>query len=108
MCEELNIALKITNDCNLRCLYCFQKEKNYDSLLLSQEKLLQFCNITFPYLRKANILFHGGEPAFCGLKNFKRYVDIVKEQAYKNNCFITFSIQTNGTLLNKDYFFFTE
>lgn len=47
MCEELNIALKITNDCNLRCLYCFQKEKNYDSLLLSQEKLLQFCNITF-------------------------------------------------------------
>lgn len=108
MCEELNIALKITNDCNLRCLYCFQKEKNYDSLLLSQEKLLQFCNITFPYLRKANILFHGGEPAFCGLKNFKRYVDIVKEQAYKNNCFITFSIQTNGTLLNKEFISFLQ
>ena len=93
-------VLKYTNVCNLRCAYCY----SYD------EKLKNPVGIPNDYIYKVsdligdteepNILsfcFHGGEP----LIRFNDIVECVNELKKRRNGHVDFSIQTNGTLLNR-------
>ena len=52
-------------------------------------------------LNLVNITFHGGEPMLVGKAFFENAIKIINRVVHKN---VIFSIQTNGTLLNKSWF----
>lgn len=98
---HLGIWFHITNQCNLRCTYCYVyktpdkmsseiAKKAVDQIIYSAHKH-GFKNITFK--------FAGGEP----LLEFKQVLDTVnyaRTLAFKKNIKIDFVIITNGVLLS--------
>jgi uncharacterized protein len=105
---SVNLIIFLTNQCNLDCFYCFQKNedstkftrlsKGTSDLLIKWIK--QFCG---KYkIRKLSVLFYGGEPLLNK--------EILARIAYKlhnitksMNIKYSFLISTNGTLLDVDY-----
>ncbi len=98
------ITLHISNDCNLRCRYCYATGGNYNQKreLMSYstaDSFIDFCRFHFDQIE--NIVFFGGEP----LLNIKiiDYVCNSFESLYekgKINKMPSFGIITNGTIMN--------
>lgn len=101
--------------CNLSCEYCFYKDVSEhrehlgfgimtaDTAELLVKKALQFADGNF-----AAFAFQGGEPTLAGLDFFRLFVEYVNKYNVKNSK-VFYSIQTNGTLLDKDWaLFFKE
>ncbi len=102
------IVFRPTNDCNLRCKYCYDAnshinscsdvikssndvfEKEYDQLLKDFE-------IIYDDNKHLHLIFHGGEPLLIKSYNIDRLCTDLKSIGD-----IEYSIQTNGTLINKD------
>lgn len=107
--EEKNIVNRITlhvsNDCNLKCKYCYANGGNYSMHRgymnrITAEQFVNFCVKSFNYIEK--IVFFGGEP--CLNIDIMEYVCQKFEQFYlrKEIAYIPkFVIITNGTILNK-------
>jgi len=100
------LALNLTNNCNLKCKYCFANQGKYDK---------PFENMSFNTAKKSidmlistvlshdgkdmSIAFFGGEP----LLRFDLIKDIVSYvQKKSNNIFVKYFITTNGTLMNEE------
>ncbi len=98
----------LTNDCNLKCSYCYQHHK--EKKLLSLETFrnsLNFLVKEFNLSDRLQIIFFGGEPLFS-FEQMKIMVDICKNE-YSQFFKPTFSITTNGTLLKENLLpFFIE
>lgn len=98
------ITLHISNDCNLRCKYCYANGGNYHLKrqmmnIQTAEAFISFCINNFSDIRK--IVFFGGEPCLnVGIMEFicKRFKELYKEGETK---FVPkFVIITNGTLIS--------
>ena len=87
----------LTNNCNLRCKYCFQTFKKHD--LLSYENLskrIELLNYRLNDIDNLSLNLFGGEP----LLNWNGFSFILDE--FKNNKKVNLSTITNGTLLNEE------
>ncbi len=90
------LILKITNRCNLNCVYCYAINKNNRDMDFETAK--NAIDYILKMDDKLKIQFTGGEP----LLNFdliKKIIDYCNEN-YSNK-YISYAIQTNGTLLNE-------
>ena len=87
----------LSENCNLKCLHCYQE--NHKPIQLEFDKLViiykQFKDLLNKKKMKGHINITGGEP-LCNPYLFK-LLDLIKE----NSDLITFSILTNGTLINE-------
>ncbi len=87
----------LSENCNLRCLHCYQE--NHKPVQLEYEKLViiykQFKELLEKKKMKGHINITGGEP-LCNPYLFK-ILDLIKE----DSDLISFSILTNGTLINE-------
>ena len=101
--DHVNVLIKPTDGCNLRCKYCFHQDMGYSAKALEYEDLERFCRITFPHYKSIMIVWHGGEPTFVGCEKFERYVDIVNRYAVETGIRVTQIMQTNGTLLSDSF-----
>ena len=102
----LSILVKpVSGLCNMDCSYCFYRE--LAEALPHQNQMST--DVTTALVDKAlasgaqEILFafQGGEPLLAGVpyyENFTSYVD-----AHKEDVKVSYSIQTNGVLINDDY-----
>jgi uncharacterized protein len=100
--------------CNLDCEYCFFLSKE---MLYPGSRFRMADDLLETYIRQlieshrtpeVMVAWQGGEPTLMGLDFFKRSVELA-EKYKKNNQTISYSIQTNGTLLNDEWCeFFTE
>lgn len=95
--------LCVTNCCNLGCSYCFinnQKKNNSNMDNMNEEIALLSLEKYAEYLRINNfsgkVVFYGGEP-LIKWNLIKKCVEISRERKYP----ISFSIITNGTLLEE-------
>lgn len=99
------ITLHVSNDCNLRCKYCYASGGSYKmkrSLMNTDtaKDFFDFCIHNFSHIEK--IVFFGGEPCLnldvmeyvCSLFNSYKLDDKLKEKP-------KFAIITNGTILNE-------
>ena len=88
----------ISEACNLKCLHCYQE--NHTPVQLEYDKLMIILNQYRNLLNKINMKGHinltGGEP-LCS----KYFFDLL-EEFYKDKDLYSFSILTNGTLLNEE------
>lgn len=100
-----NLTLNLTDDCNLKCRYCFviqnpnymslQVAKDAVDLLIKYNKQLQYDNDVPP----ACIKLFGGEPLLMWNQVIVPLVEYaLVEKRYR----VKFSITTNGTLLTRD------
>ena len=91
--------------CNLDCEYCFflSKEMLYpgDRFRMADELLETYIQQLLESHRTPEVMvaWQGGEPTMMGLDFFRRSVELV-EKHRKPNQQISYSIQTNGTMLD--------
>ena len=106
------MAKPIGPACNLNCTYCYYLEKNKlypdTSSALIRDDLLEIYVRDYiasqVNLNAPEIVFswQGGEPTLCGLDFFKRVLELQKLYSPKDRV-ITNALQTNGTLLTRDW-----
>lgn len=97
--------------CNLRCGYCFHRNKpnhlqqkpfavmKIELIESIIENLLQ----SYPNEQKIEITWHGGEPMLAGKEFFKNVLQVQDELSKKYNKQISNNLQTNGTLIDKEW-----
>lgn len=107
--KQINVLIKPASAlCNMRCRYCFYFDvishwENHKSKLMSIDTAYVLIDKVFDEGTETNInfSFQGGEPLIVGLDFYRNFVSYVNE--HKNGQTISFSLQTNGTLLNEDF-----
>ena len=102
------IIFRPTNKCNLACSYCYDKNNHNNEELLKQsvskvfeqeeQNIYNSIFLLFKNENNPHLIFHGGEPLLLNSKLFERFCFNLS-----NKYNIRFSIQTNGTLINKDF-----
>lgn len=80
--------LGLTNDCNLRCPFCFM-EKIADEKVMQRDDWLHVLDQLPDYAR---VILFGGEPLY-----YRHFGDIYREAASRFRC----TVVTNGTLLDE-------
>ena len=96
--ERINTLIKPTNQCNMRCRYCFHEKYGYLNGIIEADKVKKYIELLCEQYGSINIVWHGGEPLLAPLSFYEQ---IYNYCANKSSNF-TFSIQTNGTLLNRE------
>ena len=97
----MQIILKLTSACNLNCSYC--SEGDHPPERLPEELFFKLVD-ELPELldhiqsKKAEFLFHGGEPLLYGRDALRRLIDHAR--GHLPNCRLQFLMQTNGTLID--------
>ena len=106
-----SFLIKVTARCNLNCDYCYvfnhadQSWKKMPSVL-SAENRSMLAKRLGDYAREFKleqclILFHGGEPLLVGVNRLVEMTNLIKNEM-PSHTKLYFSMQTNGTLLNKE------
>ena len=101
--KKVEVILKVTDACNLRCKYCYNSERSYDSACLSHERFEKLLNVLLTGYNLIHIIWHGGEPLTAGLEYFERAMDIERKIHIQSGVVIENSIQTNGTLIDSNW-----
>lgn len=99
--REKNITLVITHQCNLNCIYCYEKHK--DNCVMSFECAMDIISRELNANDECDFVefdFMGGEP-FIEFPLIQRIVDAVKRQTWSKS-FIFFAT-TNGTILKDEW-----
>lgn len=99
--EHFSVLVKGTNDCNLNCEYCFDRESRHKRLgkRLSLEDIDKIAGMLNDYAENISWAWHGGECTLMGKEFYEQAQDIfVKyyETEYEQ------SMQTNGILIAED------
>jgi len=95
-----SVTLTITHQCNLDCIYCYEKNKNNERMSFDTAKKIIDAEMNKnDGTDKVQIDFFGGEP-FIAFELFKKVYDYLKKNNWKKDwkCLIT----TNGTLLTDE------
>ncbi len=100
----MQIILKLTTACNLRCSYCSEGDQALERM---PEEIFYKTVDELPALldhvgaKSAEFLFHGGEPMLYGREALKRLIDYAR--AGLTDYDVKFLMQTNGTLIDDDW-----
>jgi len=98
--KRKTIVIQVTENCNLKCNYCYQTEKRHESI---KSEILT--RIIFDSLNSNDEFdeiefdFIGGEPLLC-FSLIKETCELVWNKCTKKPCI--FFITTNGTLLDEN------
>lgn len=96
-----HLMMYLTEECNLRCSYCFVKKEprfmTRDVALRTVDFLLQRTVSGGVY--DLFITFFGGEP-FLAVDRMQEVVDYARERRLNQNKIVHFAATTNGTLAN--------
>ncbi len=108
--QNVEVWLHITNNCNLKCRYCFVEDKRSitmsSSILKNVAESLAFTSRKYN-LKRLTVKFAGGEPtlAFPVLEKFEKYIEKCMEDSATE---LHFSLLTNGTILNDNILSFLK
>lgn len=88
-----NINIYVNEECNLRCIYCYEERKYFSAEIDKSDEFLHICN----QIKKNNInkiTLTGGEPLKC--KYISKYIDMAYSMGFE------IELLTNGTLFIPD------
>jgi len=107
-----SFLLKITNRCNFQCDHCYfrhQADRSYmfrpKDMGLDRVELFAECLGDYArtkQMESIDILFHGGEPLLLRPRYLEQAVQLISSNL-PSNCHPIFSLQSNGSLLNKKF-----
>jgi len=97
------IIKPIGGNCNLSCPYCYFKQKQvHGNGRMGDNILEETLNCICSELDIVEIVWHGGEPLLANIEFYKKVIEIESRLSSKNKKIFN-SIQTNATLVNKDW-----
>ncbi len=104
------IVLKVTKDCNLRCEYCYIKNKdNFKGQIMKFDVFKKIINkITKDRILQEiedtefSLVFHGGEPLMMPDNLFANMLEYANNVFARNNIKFSFNMQSNLTLLTDE------
>ena len=100
-----SFSLIVTGECNFSCRYCYQEK---DGLSLGAAELEKALDFFWPrFGRECAVMFCGGEP-LLRQDTIRRAVGSVSAKNRHLGKAISFSISTNGSLLNDDILAFFD
>ena len=109
--RSVNVLVKPASSlCNLRCRYCFyadeaQKRQQASMGLMREETAALLIEEAYRAVDPhgaVSFAFQGGEPTVAGLAFFRSFTALAKARRPKGAA-LSFSIQTNGMLLDEDW-----
>lgn len=105
--ETFSVLPKPTHRCNLDCRYCY--DKPYRETIkedMSMEVLDRLLKLLSGYTEKVVFIWHGGEPTMVGLEWYRKaYSEVFPKYPMLE---YEFSMMSNGTNYNDDWFDFFE
>jgi uncharacterized protein len=98
------LVVQATPFCNVDCAYCYLPNRS-STARMSEATLERLFESVFssPFVSdRLTVLWHAGEPLVAGVDYYRRVFAII-ERLNRSSIRVTHSIQTNGTLLNRDW-----
>ena len=99
-----SITINLTNNCNLRCSYCFEKNKNPHYDMMDPKTIIDTIDTAYSshyvnprFHNQFTINFFGGEP-LLNWRTMKACIDHCAEKKYD----VTYGVTTNLTILNDE------
>jgi len=92
--ELYTVHLNLTNQCNLKCIYCYADERNNDGKRLDFDDYLPIIDSINNLTRKAHIVLTGGEPLLVSYA-----LDIAEYAKKKGN---SAQLLSNGILIQEE------
>lgn len=98
------IVFRTTNECNLRCTYCYDGGNHdnttsckiaTDNFAKNEKYIIDDTLKIFANTKRPTFIFHGGEPLLVDPELLEHFCQSLQKQKS-----IKFNIQTNGTLIN--------
>lgn len=71
------LILDLTNDCNLRCSYCYASGGEHADCLSVSDAVLAIEKFYNRFKCQIQVLFHGGEPLLSEKMQIERYCKLV-------------------------------
>lgn len=101
-----NAVINVTDQCNLRCPYCFTEHNTRVMDLGTMKSAISFiireCERFPDFKGNPGIAFFGGEPMLHYEDLIKPAIEWCEEIGYVDKWGITFSMTTNGTLFTEE------
>ena len=105
--KKVQLILKVTNGCNLRCKYCYNGGKHFKEGIMGPEIVDKAISL-FDGFDCIQVIFHGGEPMLGGLSFYQKVLEIEDYYTAKRGVLFDNVVQTNATLINDKWLsFFT-
>ena len=115
----MRILLSLTENCNLRCGYCYYKKSHEERCAVMSDEVMEAClrytlEKTIEFKQKLiAVTFFGGEPLlrFDAIRKGTAYLkDLVQRRRSElpDDFRLKFGVNTNGTLLNDEILEFFE
>jgi uncharacterized protein len=100
---NIELILMTTMNCNMACDYCYvtDKKAGFLDLSLARKVIEQVVDRNDPS-KATNIFWHGAEPLLVGIDYYKEIFSWTRQQYGQDK--VCHHIQTNGTLLNDNWF----
>lgn len=103
MKEAIDITIKPTMACNMRCKHCFNGDNYILAEKLDVRKACLFMEKACQEYKKVKVTFHGGEPTLVGIEFYKTFYSRQRELQRQYNTQINNLIVTNGLLLTDEF-----
>ncbi len=99
--DNLILTIASTEDCNFRCIYCYEKDSINSKYmdLQTADNIILFIKNRIKHLDSLSITWYGGEP-LLNLESIKYISENVIKMCFENNVIYSASMITNGYLLN--------
>lgn len=103
MNERIDITIKPTMSCNMKCKHCFNGNYFLNSGIMEVEHACMLMQKACHEYHNVKIIFHGGEPTLAGITFFRLFFE--RQHKLKNAYNTTFDnvFTTNGLLLTDDF-----
>ncbi len=98
--SRINIILKPTAECNLRCKYCYHAATNYALGKMDLDRARKIMDLASNEFKEIKITWHGGEPMLMGRKFYREIFKYQRTLMRKKHVTFYNNMQTNGTLIN--------
>lgn len=99
--KKINIIMKVTDACNLRCVYCYNSPHKYQANTMDLHLIKILLDKVVDNYKEVHFIWHGGEPLLPGVEYYKKIFEL--QEYYIHNIEIINSIQTNATLITDEF-----
>lgn len=100
MFKKITFLTKVTNECNLRCEYCFTELNNDVMSLRTIEEAIQKSR----GFRTIEFVIMGGEPLMVGMEYLRELRRLSDEHTKKTKQQVVLTLATNGMMLEEEHF----
>jgi sulfatase maturation enzyme AslB (radical SAM superfamily) len=103
MKEKIDLTIKPTMACNMKCKHCFNGDAFVSSNKLDINTAIEFTKKACKEYKNIKIVFHGGEPTLAGYDFFKLYFDSLTIFKEEYGTIFNIHFTTNGLLLDDKF-----